>query len=545
MVRNGERTRASQVLPSYAPVAALILLAFALSLRTVQTPDLWWHMASGRWMVENREILDRDVFTFSSPDIPWTNRMWLGSVVFYLMYAAGGLSAVSIVTAIMVTAVFAAVALKRGGARHPVAFLLLGLSVLAVAHLRFLHRPALLTDLLAPATILLWLQWRDARSGWLAPLLLALVQVVWTHLHEGFVLGLVIAAAFLADAICRTVSMRAQLSSKADKRSMTASEQPTEKLPLWVVPTIVLAVGVIAILVTPWRKPLFESFLRAPSVLGQTVVEWVPTFSTMGRRVLGPFFWVFAVFVGFSILIAVRYWWKRNSHRRPKGEAPSGRIAETIILAALVLLSVFGLRFIATLALAGFPLVWEFSKDELGTRDQSRQSRRKNVKAPRPSMVPALTLTVATLLLVISVVTNGYYRYWRAPTRFGVGVMKNLFPEKLVDWVETNRIEGRFFNGYDMGGYLDWRFGPEHQVFTDSRVVSEAVYSDYLEVCRSTAAWPDLVSRYKLNGAILDKRDGDGMARLYSFLKADPAWTVAYEDARFALVVQNQPGPGF
>jgi hypothetical protein len=199
------------------------------------------------------------------------------------------------------------------------------------------------------------------------------------------------------------------------------------------------------------------------------------------------------------------------------------------------------LRFVGTLALAGFPLLWELLKDELENRAGERaREKRKPARRGNRVGVGGLALSTLTLLLVVSVVTNAYWRHWRAPTRFGVGVMPYLFPEHLMDWMEKNPSEGRFFNGYEMGSYLEWRYGPVAKVFTDARVVSDEVYRDYLKVIDSPLAWKEVAAKYHLDGAILDKRDQGGQARLYTILKTVPTSIVAYEDGRYALIVTNR-----
>ena len=555
----------------HLPIVSLILLAAALSLKTVQSPDLWWNLASGRWMVEHKAWLGHDVFTFTSPGIAWINRTWLSAVVFQLLFGIGGLTAICVATSALVTAIFVAVAVTRHAARYPVAFALLGLLVLSVAQIRFLHRPSLFSDLLAPATILLWLRWREGRSRVAAPILLAAVQVVWTHLHGGFVLGLLIAGAFLVDALIGRAALVAGSTPPPPATGRNAKDGlptggPDQSRP-WLAPAVVLTIGVAAVLLTPWRDALLASLWGfvvrlAPALLGRSevaipetardaagqgarniVVEWLPTFSPLARRTLGPFFSFYALLVGLTVVLVARSLWRRRP-RKHRGAAPR-RLAEILLLSAFAVLSIVGLRFVGTLALAGFPLLWELVKDEMEKRTaKPHRGKRKTARAGNGIGLWGPVLSTAILLLVTSVVTNGYWRYWRAPTRFGVGVMPNLFPEKLMDWLEKNPVEGRFFNGYEMGSYLGWRYGPIGKVFTDSRVVSDEVYRDYLKVIDSTAAWPEAAAKYGLNGAILDKRDRGGQERLYNKLKTDPGSIVVYEDGRYALIVTNTAGGG-
>jgi len=519
------------------PVISLILLTAALSLKTVQSPDLWWNLASGRWMLEHKAFLDHDVFTFTSPNIPWINRTWLWAVLFQLVYAAGGLAAVCGITCAMVTGVIGAIAWTRRADRHPLAFALLGLLVLSVAQIRFLHRPSLISDLLAPTTILLWLRWREGRSRIAAPVALGVIQILWTHLHGGFVLGLLIAGAFLVE-------------------TLVAGHTVTRGR-AWLVPAAVLAAGIGAVLLTPWRNELLSSLSGfvvrlAPALLGRSevavpevardaagpaarniVVEWLPTFSPMARRILGPFFLAYAALLGLTVFLVAR----ALIGRKKPAAIPAPARAEVLVLIMLGVLSVVGLRFVGTLALGGFPLLWELLTEHLQARPAP--TKRKKQSATRKQTQPILgtaVLTLTMLLLTLSVVTNAYWKHFGARTRFGVGVMPYLFPEKLIDWIEQNRVEGRFFNGYEMGSYLDWRYGAVGRVFTDSRLVSDEVYREYLALMDAPSAWTQVATKYHLNGAMVDKRD-QGQLNLFRMLKADPSSQVVYEDVRYAMIV--------
>lgn len=519
------------------PVISLIFLTAAMSLKTVQSPDLWWNLASGRWMLEHKALLDHDVFTFTSPNIPWINRTWLWAVLFQLVYAAGGLAAVCGVTCAMVTGVIAGTAWTRRAGRHPVAFALLGLLVLSVAQIRFLHRPSLISDLLAPTTILLWLRWREGRSRIAAPVALGVIQILWTHLHGGFVLGLLITGAFLFESF---VARRTATRGRA-----------------WLVPAAVLVAGIGAVLLTPSRDELLSSLWGfvvrlAPALLGHSevavpevardaagpaarniVVEWLPTFSPMARRILGPFFLAYVALLGLTVFLVARALFARV---KPSA-IPAPARAEVLILIMLGVLSVVGLRFVGTLALGGFPLLWELLTEQLQARPApAKRKKQPTTQKQAPPILGTSILTLTMLLLTLSVVTNAYWKHFGARTRFGVGVMPYLFPEKLTDWMEQNHVEGRFFNGYEMGSYLDWRYGAVGRVFTDTRLVSDEVYREYLAVMDSPATWTQVAAKYRLNGAMMDKRD-QGQLNLFRMLKGDPSSQVVYEDVRYVLIL--------
>lgn len=78
-------------------VLVLLLLAVGFSaaratvIREITDTDELWHLATGRRIVEEGRVPDRDVFTWTAGDTPWTNTNWLAQVVLYDLFRRGGL----------------------------------------------------------------------------------------------------------------------------------------------------------------------------------------------------------------------------------------------------------------------------------------------------------------------------------------------------------------------------------------------------------------------------------------------------------------------
>jgi hypothetical protein len=50
----------------------VLLTALAAGLHTVGDSDMGWHLATGRWVVQHRQIPRTDVLSFTSAGTPWT-----------------------------------------------------------------------------------------------------------------------------------------------------------------------------------------------------------------------------------------------------------------------------------------------------------------------------------------------------------------------------------------------------------------------------------------------------------------------------------------
>ena len=63
-----------------AGVLVATLYAGAVAFHPLDANDLFWHLATGRLILEKREIPRTDPFSFASDRIPWMDHEWLWQV---------------------------------------------------------------------------------------------------------------------------------------------------------------------------------------------------------------------------------------------------------------------------------------------------------------------------------------------------------------------------------------------------------------------------------------------------------------------------------
>ncbi|MGH2499908.1 MAG: hypothetical protein ACRDF0_07455 [Candidatus Limnocylindria bacterium] len=178
-----------------APLA-FAALAFTLAVeRPAGDPDMWWHLASGRWMVEHRALLREDVFSSTALGEPYSVGEWLGQVGLYLAYAAAGWPGVALLRAVLVAVMAYSLAriARRGGVPGWAALPLAGAALL-LSSISWGDRPQLFTLALFAVTLdLLFVAWDGRRRVLIAlpPLIL-----LWANLHGAYPLGIAAAALF-------------------------------------------------------------------------------------------------------------------------------------------------------------------------------------------------------------------------------------------------------------------------------------------------------------------------------------------------------------
>ncbi|HEU5040567.1 MAG TPA: hypothetical protein VFT84_07095, partial [Gemmatimonadales bacterium] len=155
------------------------------------------HLRIGAAILDQGGLFYQDRFSHTMAGQPFVPYEWLSEVLFAGAWRLGGLPGVVALTALVVSAAYGLLALflHRKGVDPLLTFGVTALSALAGAF-HWLARPHIFT--LLGTILLVGLLERGRRAPWLV----ALLFVVWTNLHGGFLFGLAIIALYLtADAL--------------------------------------------------------------------------------------------------------------------------------------------------------------------------------------------------------------------------------------------------------------------------------------------------------------------------------------------------------
>ena len=75
------RTKLAWLTTQRLLVAILFVSIFAMAARVQVDTDTWWHLASGRWMVEHGQVLKHDPFSHTVPGKPRVQHGWLVQIL--------------------------------------------------------------------------------------------------------------------------------------------------------------------------------------------------------------------------------------------------------------------------------------------------------------------------------------------------------------------------------------------------------------------------------------------------------------------------------
>ncbi len=93
--------RAQKILP----IALALLFALA-AIAPIRNYDLFWHLATGRWVVEHRALPLTDPFAVASDKHAWINGEWLFEIFAYALHELVGLRGLSVVRGLLAAGVF-------------------------------------------------------------------------------------------------------------------------------------------------------------------------------------------------------------------------------------------------------------------------------------------------------------------------------------------------------------------------------------------------------------------------------------------------------
>lgn len=471
--------------------AALILLALRPLLTPIRPHDFWWHMATGRLIVQTGAIPSIDQFSYTQAGQPFYNQGWLAQLLMYGLYQAGGLPLLLIAQALVIVLAYGLllriVVLRTGRLRLGVGLALLSM---AVVFDNWLIRPQSYALPLFAAFLLILTEFRMGRANrlWLLPLLM----ILWVNMHGTFVLGLVLIGLTFVGMLAE------RRMSAADLHLSSFILHP---LLLW------SALTALAMLLNP-RGPSVIGYVRGllgSSAVTTLVTEWAPP---TPHDLNGALFFIF-VLVCIVVLAAAR-------------KCPP--VTDMLLFVPFLWLAFGGTRHIIWFDMVALPLV----AVQLATLLPAPSARRTGGS----SMLNGLLIGTLLLLLVAGLP-------WFKPALFPPSLGALLSPDTPVAAVEALKRDParpqRLFHTEGYGSYLIWA-APEQPVFIDTRIelYPYAQWIDYIELGQghNVAA---LLQKYNIDGLLLSKEQQMPLIRA---VRSDPAWSLRYEDGEAAYFVK-------
>lgn len=459
----------------YWLAAILLLVTFAFCVPTVPSADMWWHLSTGRYVVQTHSVPHADPFSATITGRPWTAHEWLSGVIFYLAYSQLASAGPLLLTAIVLTMAFWFAYLRSGGL-VPVRILALLLGVSAASPI-FSVRPQIFTYLLA--SVFLFVLSRYFQNGSIKLLiLLPLLTILWVNLHGGYVLGLTLILLFIAGDV-------------ADWLGGQAERAATRRRTGWL-----LLACVACLMVVPLNPHGLAMFIY-PVV---TLKAWGSQTDIMEWR--SPDFHL-SIFRPLAALMFLTVAALALSPKRPK---PS----QVLLFIFFSLTALYSMRNLPFFILVAFPLLSEYAVFPAWKLPALRFRFQKALQA-------AAVLLAA---VVCGKIVSGHIA-----TELDWEQLR--FPARATSFLNAQKLPPRLFNSYDFGGYLIWRLYPSYQVYIDGRtdLYGQAFFENFLQVYGVSADPRPTLNAHGIRTVLVEPN-----SRLAGFLRAQNDWKLVYQD---------------
>jgi hypothetical protein len=417
--------------------------------RLLLDPDTYWQIAIGQWMMHHRAVPWTDTYSFTMQGQPWMSTQWLAQVIYSQVYAWFGwagpvaLATLAIALAYMLLTQF----LVRHLADVPVMILLPVSFLMALPHLY--ARPHVLALPVMVAWVAALLSAAERREA--PSFVLVALMTLWSNVHGGFVLGLMLIGPIALDAVINAdAKVRVRLFLQ------------------W------FAFGVVALAascITPYG---WSSLLAARAILNlgealNLIREWMPADFSF----LGP------IEAGVLLMIALAFF---KGMKLP--------LMRNLLFVGLLYMALAHIRNADVFALLGPMVVAAPLAAQFGGRGNDA-----GLTFPQPHGFAVLATVTLMFGMIASAVAMGQY----TPAA-------NVTPAAAVAILKQHRAQ-RVFNDYAYGGYMISQ-GIAPYIDGRTELYGEKFVVEHNAARRllRPAEFFKLLERHKIDATLLDRR---------------------------------------
>lgn len=488
-------------------LVALALIVGFISLAPTAPNDFWWHLKAGE-LIATSGIPTANLFAWTLPaDHPYIYQSWLGELLFYLCYQAGGLPLVVFARNLLGAAAYGLVMLEareRSGSWRLGA--LAGLLAAAMTINNFTTRTQIWSWLPFLLTILVTRRYVEGRLGARGLIALPLLAAFWVNVHGAFVLGPLVVGAFAAGETLRRLLRQPRAPGWPQLRLLYAA----------------LAGMLGACLLNPLGAGVFgyvSNLLANPAVRG-LINEWQPPDpNTLAGQIF--FAGVLALLAAFAF-----------ARRRPT-------ISDVLLVCGLAWQAFDGARSVVWFGMAAMPIAAQCLGSARAAFTLDGPAR------PTPSARERGGGAAANLALALVLLIGvGMLQPWTKPLLPLPQPYQDLFapvpgapqlfsaatPVAAVEHLRAQPCAGPLFNELGYGSYLAWALYPAAQSFIDPRIelFPQAIWDDYVALNGGQGV-AERLDRY---GAACVLLDAPLQPKLAAAMAGLPGWGRSFTDGR-------------
>ena len=473
----------------FMAVSALLFTFFGFFSVQIWDIDFWWHIASGKYILETGEIPSADPFGVFDANNVWGQTIlksqWLGQVMLYSVYQWFNLDGVIWLRASILTSCLFIVYVRS---RISTSGNLLTLAITALSGLTILlhtgERPQLFSFLYISIVFLLLDLFSHSGKRWFL-YCIPLVMLVWSNTHGGAVLGAVALSLYGVGYVLENRSAAGWFATSENRQMI-----------------VVVALGAATLILAPNGFTTFEHIIALESnPIRDRTSEYASTWSLWPTT---KYYWLFIAFTLLSLpgFISKEYW------------------KQGIVVFAIGAISVTAFRYIPLFVFPSAPYV----AASLG-RMLSRYK------------VPATPVNLAVLAITLGLLAYGFSQ----KRVFQQGMNDQRYPSGAVAFIEANNLGGRMFNTMNWGGYLIWHLSGRATMFVDGRMLDPTKIVPYTHILWVTPEGQRFFEDGNFNLVLIPYGNiytGEKYP-LSAYLRNHSSWREVYRDERGYLFARR------
>lgn len=475
--------------------------------------DIYWHIETGKYILENKTVPSSDVFSFATYGEKWIPFEWLWDVIAYVIFSTTGFTGLYVLTIIIVLLIFYLLfkILKKFELNTTLSTLLLFILALGIKY-RIGLKPHMFTYLFFVLILYIIINFKYFGTCKKSVYFIPVIFLFWGNLHMGVLAGLLIIFIYLLSEIFAYFSKSKRI-IKPDRKTLLTI-------------LIVTLLSAAAMLINPnFIETYIYSLQHTQMKLLDDINEWASPFDS---KFLGKLFIFIYIFFLISIIFVIKYSFRKKDY------------FPALLCFVFAIYSLRAVRFTTDLMLITFLFVAVSLNDSFRNRFKSFFERKKQVS------FPATLIIMSFFVLLIP--SNTTFRIIGFNSVFGTGLYEETFPVKVFDFIKQtgiSEIGEKPFQNIDCGGFFLHNF-PGKKNFIDSRNLNDTIFFNLKKITLKSPNFIQLINRYNFDYfiifyPILEYDPQFISTSVISYLSTNSNWKLVYLDNKSFLFLKNEP----
>jgi hypothetical protein len=513
---------------NYVLLAAFaIFLIFFTTFKITGDDDVFWHMATGRYVLETKSVPDKDIFGFVSEGTKWMPFEWGWDVITYTVYSISGFTGLSILRTLLILAVFwiFLLILRKFSVSDTVSIIFFIILAFAIID-RLSPRPHLMTYMFFSLVLYIIVSYRYSdRKNYKILFFLPLIFLIWANTHMGIIAGIFIISVYI---FCEVVIyfFPARFSSK---EIPALGKKELYRL------IAIYAVSVLVMFINPNGVATYiYAYEHTKMKMLVTVNEWMSPF---GDNYSGNFVTVIYKIFLFSGILILFYSYRKKD------------LFPAVLFLFFAPYSVRAMRFTVDYVLILFVFL-VVTYNYFLTKIKNLKFILFVEKKPHLKIILICLFLFLSYLVSDSSLYLKHMNYYRVT---GIGINGEFIPVQMFQFIKENNIQEigeKPYNHFGTGGFFIWNF-PGKKNFIDSRNLSDEIFYKYDTLMRKFPGFEKKFNDYGFDYVIyLDpdfthweparlERMKEGL--IISYLTKSEDWKLIWWDDKSFLYVKNLP----